>query len=121
MTQLLTADQAQLLDELLAQESADHVMFMRYERDYLTQYPALFEIEPVDLMRALSTGYEREQTPVEKWCERYNDAITDIAFLKIVDSPDYEKKGAAKATKALIEEMDADFKLGILNGEATEK
>lgn len=116
MTQLLTAAQAQLLDELLTQESADHIMYMRYERDYITQYPALFEIEPLDLMRALSVGYEREKTLDEKWRERYYAAITDLAFLSIVDSVDFEKKGAAEATKALIKEMDADFKLGILDG-----
>ena len=119
MTQLLTYAQATLLDQLLATETPDHVMFIRYEHDYLTQYPELFDIEPLDLMRALSTGYIAYMNPLEKWRARHRLKIADSLFVGQVGET--ELAAEYRAVAETIAEMDADFNLGIIEKESSEK
>lgn len=120
MTQLLTYAQATLLDKLLETETPDHVMFIRYEHgDYLTQYPELFDIDPIDLMRALSTGYIAYADPIEKWRARHRLKIADSLFVGQVDET--ELAAEYRAVADTITEIDADFGLGIIEKESSEK
>lgn len=112
MAQLLTKAQAQQLDDLLSHYNAEHIMFIRYDRDYEIDFPALFEIEPVDLMRALAVGYEYELTAIEYWQKRYKKAVEAGKFIQEIG--DHLRASEYRKEVELIAKIDADFNLGIV-------
>ncbi len=100
---------ADALDLAKKKYSDEIIVDMNIKRSFCGDLACLDNLHPYKLAKILVLGYEIEQTPEEKWAQKYKDAVAVTENF----AASMDRKLEAKGTLITIIGMARDFNLNI--------